>query len=400
LIFSDAQPVQFWLANCETYNEKEVDGIFSKCFCQPFNCDDEITIQFKATTGYTYSIFYKKEEGTALTANFLEVSTGIYQKTFTPEEIGICDEQILLLIADPSVGEQERFKDASTWTTVGGAWDYRDNNKLKFGTENGTRSASMGFDNFLPEGTIVSFYLTIDTNAIDGAVEVLVSLVDGADYKDTQTINITPASIGVQTLLITLEVPPLLDASALRIDVTDTGSTSVDIDFYFCVKSTTELSAPFPILLIDETAILAKSDCLDIKASHSETTLINYRNNRAFASLNSSVGTPDPEFNIRIPSVFFKERFPEESEVMELSNSTSVQLNAQVKAQRLLNIGPMPFYMHRKMKLVLKFQEVTIDGQEWTQEETYELAETRRTHPLSKAAVWLTEKDYIMRNVL
>lgn len=145
---------------------------------------------------------------------------------------------------------------------------------------------------------------------------------------------------------------------------------------------------------------VAKSDCVSVKEDHDETVLITYSNNRPFASLNSSVGTPDHAFNLRIPSVFFKERFPEESEILQLSNSRSIQINAQVKAQKLLNVGPMPFYMHRKAKLALTFQYVTIDGQDWVKEEAYEVAETKRTHPLSKAQCWLTEKDTIYRNIL
>jgi hypothetical protein len=151
---------------------------------------------------------------------------------------------------------------------------------------------------------------------------------------------------------------------------------------------------------IESSQLMAKSDCIQFKEDHDETVLITYSNNRPFDSLSSSVGTPDHAFNLRIPAVFFKERFPEESEVMELSNNRSIQLNAQVKAQRFLNVGPMPFYMHRKAKLALSFGTVTIDGQYWVKEEAYEVAETKRTHPLSKAQCWLTEKDTIYRNVL
>jgi hypothetical protein len=145
---------------------------------------------------------------------------------------------------------------------------------------------------------------------------------------------------------------------------------------------------------------VAKSDCVDVKEDHDETVLITYSNNRPFDSLSSSVGTPDHAFNLRIPAVFFKERFPEESEVIELSDSRSIQLNAQVKAQRFLNVGPMPFYMHRKTKLALTFGTVTIDNQDWVKEEAYEVQDTKRTHPLSKAQCWLTEKDTLYRNVL
>lgn len=145
---------------------------------------------------------------------------------------------------------------------------------------------------------------------------------------------------------------------------------------------------------------LFKSDCLHVKEVWDETVLITYSNARNFASLNYSNVSPDPEFYIRIPAVFNEERFPEEQEVLELSNSREIQLNGQVKAQRELSIGPMPFHMHRKLKLVLKHQNVEIDCQEWVKEEEYEMKPGNKRNLLRQASVWLTEKDYIMRNVL
>jgi hypothetical protein len=148
---------------------------------------------------------------------------------------------------------------------------------------------------------------------------------------------------------------------------------------------------------------LFKSDCLDIKPEWDETVLIEYSSSRNFASLNYTSVSPDPEFYIRIPAIFFQERFPEEGEVIELSNSRSIQLNAQIKAQRLLRIKDMPAYMHRKLKLVLIHQNITIDLQDWVKEggQEYELVTSSNPRwPMQRAQVWLTEKDYIIRNVL
>lgn len=250
MILSDAQPVQFWLNRLETFNEKEVDGIFSKCFCQPFEATDNITIQFKDTHGYTRKLVVNDEMGTFYSTPFIEVSSGIYQVSLTPESIGATDKQLQFTITD-----------------------------------------------------------------------------------------------GVITTL-------------------------------------------------------AKSDCIDVKPTHSETVLINYHNNRIFSSLNSAVGTPDPDFNLRIPAIFFEERFPEETEELELSNSTNLLLNAQIKYQRKMDIGFMPFYMHLKTKAVLKCQNVTIDGLQWVQKESYDITDGKRNFPLRRATVWLDRKNYIVRNVL
>jgi hypothetical protein len=73
------------------------------------------------------------------------------------------------------------------------------------------------------------------------------------------------------------------------------------------------------ILVIGNTQIIAKSDCLEIRQNHENTILLTYSNNRNFAGLVYENTSPATEFNIRIPAIFFHQRFPEEDEVMELS---------------------------------------------------------------------------------
>jgi hypothetical protein len=149
-------------------------------------------------------------------------------------------------------------------------------------------------------------------------------------------------------------------------------------------------------------AILYKSDCLDIKPNHKESVLITYTNSasRNFAGINYADVSPDPEFQIRIPASFFHQRFPKEQEVMELSNSQSLQLNAELKVQKHLEVGPMPYYMHNKLLLILMHDFVTINGVQYVKEESYELLDSTRRNPMRQAKVWLTQKDYIVRNIL
>lgn len=251
MVISDAQPIQFWLDRLETFNEKEVDGIFGRCFCQPFKADDEITMQFKDTTGLTRGLTIYDENGTLYSTTFSETASGYYQKTITPSSIGIT------------------------------------NNKIQF------------------------------------------RITDGL--------------------------------------VTD----------------------------------LAKSDCISIKEYQKETVLINYHNNRIFVSLNSAIGTPDPEFNLRIPAIFFKERHPDTTETIKLSNSRMIENMSEIEFQKLLQIKNMPAYMHLKTKLALKFQNVVIDNVEWVARESYEVVDSSNPRwPMNKAQIWLNRKDYIVRNIL
>jgi hypothetical protein len=251
ITFSDALPIQFWTPDCDTYNESEFEGVFPRCFCQPFECTDTITIQFKDTPGYTRTLRIVDENETPVYSSaFTGFSNGIYQKSVVPINDGFCNKNV-------------RF-------------------------------------------------------------EILA------------------------------------------------GST-----------------------------VLAKSDCISVKTDHPETVLIYYHNNRVFSSLNSSVGTPDPQFYLRIPAIFFRERYPKTTEIIDLSNSQSVQTMAEIKYQRLLQIKNMPAYMHLKTQLVLSFQNVTISGLEWIAQEPYEPVEASTPRwPMNKAQIWLNRKNYITRNVL
>jgi hypothetical protein len=262
MTISDAQPVQFWLVECNTYNEQESDGVHYKCFSAPWNCDDEITIQF------------------------------IANPDTSPE---LPDEYSLIVIDE-------------------------DNNELM----------SIPFD-YQFDGTNYVFYLTL--------------------IPSDQTPDLC-------NRLIKLEI-------------------------FNETTATTE----------------AKSDALDIQDSHSDTVLINYYNHRNFAGLIYQSTSPDFEFNIRIPAIFYHQRFPEEDETMVLSSSL-VSLNGEIKKQKLLDIAYVPYYFHEKIKLVLKHQFVTIENKQWVKQEPYEISEGDRRWPVKKAKCWINQKDFVHRNVL
>jgi hypothetical protein len=46
VVISNALPVKFWTDPALSFNNKEVCGVEPVCWCQPFECDDEISIQF------------------------------------------------------------------------------------------------------------------------------------------------------------------------------------------------------------------------------------------------------------------------------------------------------------------------------------------------------------------
>ncbi len=85
MIFSDSIPVQFWLTGVETFNEKMICGLAKQdCFCQPFECEDEIIIQFQDDPGQVFYLGVYNENDTSIDeALFDEIAPGVYQINYT-----------------------------------------------------------------------------------------------------------------------------------------------------------------------------------------------------------------------------------------------------------------------------------------------------------------------------
>lgn len=144
---------------------------------------------------------------------------------------------------------------------------------------------------------------------------------------------------------------------------------------------------------------IAQTDSQDIQTSHENTVLINYRNHRNIFGLIYADLSPDVDFNIRIPAIFYHQKFPTSEETMELSTSL-VSLNSTIRRQRLLDVDYVPYYFHEKIQLVLAHQFVNIYDREWLKQEAYEIPEGDRRWPVKKGKIYLTEKEFVLRNVL
>lgn len=262
MVLSDAQPIQFWPVECDTFNQHEADGVHHRCFCQPFQCDDEIIVQ-----------------GT------------------------------VAIDSSPPVSD-----------------DY----SLQFLDESGNLLLTLPFE--------------VSENALNFVY----------------TVSFIPSALS----------PEICDTFVQLKIVNDTTVTDI-----------------------------AKSDCIEIASSHANSILITYRNHRNFAGLVYEDLSPPLEFHLRIPAIFYHQRFPEEDETMELSTSL-VSLNGVMHRQRLLDTDYLPYYMHEKIKFVLKHQFVTVFDKEWVKQEAYEIENGERRWPIKKARCWMSEKDFVHRNVL
>jgi hypothetical protein len=100
MTFSNALPVQFWLNAKSTFNELEVCGVHSSCFCAPWNASDQIQLQFQ----HDEALFLvaKDSNGTEETPIELNRIGDLHSLAYTPSSHGFTDEQIQLLIKDGS----------------------------------------------------------------------------------------------------------------------------------------------------------------------------------------------------------------------------------------------------------------------------------------------------------
>lgn len=122
MTISDAMPIQFWPASQETFNEKEICGVMPDCFCQPWNCDDEIHVQFQDTTGQNLELNIYDNNGVLLHAIAItEIDTGVYYFSFIPSELSpeVCNKQVSFSISGASVGVlDDQSGDVSGWSNI------------------------------------------------------------------------------------------------------------------------------------------------------------------------------------------------------------------------------------------------------------------------------------------
>jgi hypothetical protein len=85
MTISNACPVQFWLAGDLTFNQTEVAGVNPACFCQIFNNDDSIIIQFTDTAHTTYNLKVLDSQGNEIDLiPFSEIVSDVWQTTYQP----------------------------------------------------------------------------------------------------------------------------------------------------------------------------------------------------------------------------------------------------------------------------------------------------------------------------
>lgn len=391
MVFSDANPIQFWLVECDTYNQHVNEGVFSRCFEQPWKCSDEIFTQFTDTdegspaVGANYALSIRNESGTELLSLPFDKSEPLSLASL-PEGENSGSGTDWTIDADPNVstsGISKVFRLPITSAKAG--IEYEFHYKIH-------NQGSLAYN-----GSIFIQLYDSSMNILD-ELELTITSGIAADFEATITLtgDSDPAYIGVVSDPTSGSVQTRIDELYLNAEGDDTFVYDLSFIPSDLSPEICDEKVQFVVVNTDTEEDVAKSDAHDIATEQPNTILINYSNDYNYAGL---VYADGQQFNLRVPAIFFHQRFPTQEEVMQLSSSL-VSLNSTIRRQRLMDTDYMPYYMHEKIALVLAHQTVNIYNKLWAKEEAYEIADGNRMYPEKKAKVWLSEKTFLQRNVL
>lgn len=152
--------------------------------------------------------------------------------------------------------------------------------------------------------------------------------------------------------------------------------------------------------------IIYKSDAITFSSSITfnsswGTKLIGYKSVKNFAGI--TYPNDDTYFYIRVPCQFFRQR-PKSSQDSIASGGNTVINTSIVKGkQQLMKVIYSPDYIHNKLELIFQHAAsgtVLIDGIKWTMEEGYELTIPDERSPFQMGKIWLSDSNYLIRNMI
>jgi hypothetical protein len=419
VLISSALPVKFWLSSEESFNNKAVCGVTQIPWCQPFECDDEIPLQFTdeseveepeietitmpaipaLTEWLTRSISGTSPDwttGATPTVNIPGTGTfGQSSETLYVEYPFLVGYEYSITISyDKVQNESPGPNPRHGVITI-----YDEDFNAQFSE---TESIS---------NTTGSYTVSIVFTATEDCTII------GFRYSSGTDVDITVTDVdGTRTGLEILSDPGPKNYELKIVDCNDVEIISIPFDNLYLgnynhlyslslTPSEQGICNQFiKLKIVDVDASpdneLASTDCLSIMTSQNCTLQIGYSNSKNFNNLIYSDASPVPTFYIRIPAIFFEEDHPETKEDIELSNGEIVRLYNKIEKRKKLDIGFLPPYMHEKIQFILMHDFVEIDGRTWISRGGYEKVEGNKRYPLKRASVFLHDKNFIKENQL
>lgn len=385
MTISDALAIQFWPVGEQTFNEKSVCGLVKQdCFCQPVNCDDEITLSI-VDDFETGDIYLQTLDESLNQISLIQLTRSGFNLSITvsPSDQSPCIDQKLQF----KIIGVANLQALASWTNqgIGTSWTLGANPSVIITGVFANSKFLLGNFNAIA-GNVYDINYNIDT--VDaGSILIFTGI-----YLLDSAFNIVASSdlggTGGGNLTGTANLTPSANATyvAFRISVDESGVGSASID----VNSVSYNGG---------NVTLFKSDCIEVKDDHECTKLVEYSNESDFDGIVYSDTSPPPTFYLRIPAIFFEEENPQEQEDLELSNGQIVTLRQSLQEKRLLETGYMPNYMHKKLQKVLMHESITIDGDGWKRRDAYETNPIKK-YALKRASVLLTKYNSVLKNTI
>lgn len=211
MTISDSTPIQWWEDDEETYNQKQICGVYNACFCNPFNCDDLIVDQFTDETGLNiYLVIYDTNNNELTRVQYEEVSSGVYQVSFTPSELS------------PAICETVRFERVRLDFAFGLSGALTD-----------LLEEIEGEVTFIPEAELFSIEgdVTDLLEQVDGIVNILTEIGLSNNSLDIQITNVEVQNVNATLVSGSL---PLGTGSGATMSTKESGSAQ-DIEVHFTV---------------------------------------------------------------------------------------------------------------------------------------------------------------------
>ncbi|HTJ53723.1 MAG TPA: hypothetical protein VL443_29915 [Cyclobacteriaceae bacterium] len=199
------------------------------------------------------------------------------------------------------------------------------------------------------------------------------------------------------------------NAFNLSFNANDEGFCDQSVRFYIAQNDGSLDSGTFDPNTMDVSGTgeeIYKSDWIKFNSSIAltpgwGTKFIEYKSNKNFVGI--SYPNDGNYFGLRIPCRFYQQRNPTEQNSLVLSNSKVINTALTMKVQQLMTTILLPDYIHNKLQLIFAHASrgsVMIDGVEWTIEEAYERSSPDTKSSFQTGNIWLTRKNYYVRNII
>lgn len=390
MTISSALPIQFWDIESETFQEQTRCGKTDVCYCEYIRTGEQVLQIYNPGNEPTLKAFDSEAAEIDIDASTSGAVSGMYTITFT--------------IPDSAIGKTIQFIVYQTGGTV---------EKMKSGCVEVLGEYSLQLPSALPGQWDQEGALAVWTANV-GNAEVTIPIPGGQSntlykefsagagaYSVVYSVSITGTGTNSLTFNFYSGATPVYSRDFFATDVLfiEQKTFSVPITRIEVIAFASDGDSDFvvsSIAMIAAIGNLSNESCIKT---------IRYSNHKNFRDMNGNVidyesGSPTPSFEIHIPAMFFDENFPLEEEVHPQSDDTWKRVWSRMEAKKLFEIGRLPYYMHKKLQMILVHDIVEIDDEFWVKRDAYNIEAGNKRFPLKTGSVLLTNRDEITRNLI